>query len=563
MLKLPSSVDAPTRRFLVVGRESVGKSQLVESLTGQESGTANWGGTTTEVRGFALDDAVLVDTPGIFRDSDSETTRRTLGAMNSGDAVILVVQATQIDEDLRLLLPLVSGRSGVVVVTFWDKVYPGVEAVDALERVAREAGVPFVPLDARRVDEAGRHRTMTALADPGVFRDGPLAARIGWRIEPAPGWLDHPRWGPAIAAVLVLLPALATVFGANRVADVLHPRVDALVAPAIALVDTHAPEWLRVVLTASQGEFGYGILNMGPFLLVWALPTVLLFALVLGSYKASGLMDRVNVALHRWAQPFGLSGRAVTRVMMGFGCNVPAVISTRSCSSCSRETAVAAIAFGSACSYQLPATLAVLATAGSTGSPPEVLALVYLGYLLLTTMVFLRLSSPAEARSPLNVLVGPPRPFMQWPPARALRREAAGVIRQFLLQALPIFVAICVVASVMARSGVLDAVSGAVGPAMGIFRLPAEAALPVVLASVRKDGIMLFAMDGELAFPMTPVQLLTGVYLAGVLLPCLVTALTIGRELSWVRAGAILGRQAAFAVGFAALLAWAGPWVLS
>jgi len=401
VLKVRSPVDAATRSFLVVGRESVGKSQLVASLTGGDARNANWGGTTTDVRAFPLNKAALVDTPGIFRESDSETTRRALAALDGGDGVILVVQATRVDEDLDLLLPLVSGRAGLVVVTFWDKVHRGTAPYEVVQRVAEEVGVPFVPVDARRLDEASRRRIISALTTLGTFRDGPRTVRVGWTIEPAPGWLEHPVWGPLTGFTLLLLPTLATVFGANRVANFLHPRVDALVAPAVTFVDARAPGWLRVVLTARDGDFAYGLLDMGPFLLVWALPTVLLFALVLGSYKASGLMDRMNVALHRWVRPFGLSGRAVTRVMMGFGCNVPAVISTRSCSSCSRETAVAAIAFGSACSYQLPATLAVLAAAGSTTGHPEVLALAYLGYLLVTTMVFLRLTAPADARSRL------------------------------------------------------------------------------------------------------------------------------------------------------------------
>jgi ferrous iron transport protein B len=48
------------------------------------------------------------------------------------------------------------------------------------------------------------------------------------------------------------------------------------------------------------------------------------------------------------------------------------------------------------------------------------------------------------------------------------------------------------------------------------------------------------------------------VYLAGVLLPCLVTALTIGREMSWRFAGRLVARQALAAAVFAALLAWGG-----
>jgi len=49
---------------------------------------------------------------------------------------------------------------------------------------------------------------------------------------------------------------------------------------------------------------------------------------------------------------------------------------------------------------------------------------------------------------------------------------------------------------------------------------------------------------------------LTAVYLAGVLLPCLVTALTIAREKSPRFALGLMAKQAAAAVAFTLLLAW-------
>jgi Fe2+ transport system protein B len=92
---------------------------------------------------------------------------------------------------------------------------------------------------------------------------------------------------------------------------------------------------------------------------------------------------------------------------------------------------------------------------------------------------------------------------------------------------------------------------------MALFGLPSEAALPVVLASVRKDGLLLLARH-DLATSMSALQLLTAVYLAGVLLPCLVTVITISRERSARLAARIVTRQATAAVAFTLLLAWAG-----
>lgn len=98
---------------------------------------------------------------------------------------------------------------------------------------------------------------------------------------------------------------------------------------------------------------------------------------------------------------------------------------------------------------------------------------------------------------------------------------------------------------------------------MSVLNLPAQAALPTIMASIRKDGIFLFAGSNGLAMPLNAVQTLTAVYLAGVLLPCIVTALTIVRETDWKKTSLMLARQAFFAFAFSMILAWLGRWLVS
>jgi Fe2+ transport system protein B len=240
---------------------------------------------------------------------------------------------------------------------------------------------------------------------------------------------------------------------------------------------------------------------------------------------------------------------------MGFGCNVPAVISTRACSSYSRQTCVSAIAFGSACSYQFGATLGVFSAANLPG-----LVVPYLGYLTLTTLIYTRLIAPKAARSPHNALMIERRTFLEVPRWSAIWRETQGTLSQFFTNAIPIFLVITIIASVLDWFGLITALAGWINPLMGLFGLPPEAALPVILASIRKDGLLLFAEPDTLA-ALTPLQILTGVYLAGVLLPCLVTALTIAREQSMRFAVGLLARQAIAAIGFSLVLAWGGGWL--
>jgi Fe2+ transport system protein B len=105
-----------------------------------------------------------------------------------------------------------------------------------------------------------------------------------------------------------------------------------------------------------------------------------------------------------------------------------------------------------------------------------------------------------------------------------------------------------VIAGLLSWSGILFLIVQALKPVMACFNLPPEAAGAILLGSIRKDGIAVGLLDAEwasLKIPLeTPVQVLTAVYMAGVLLPCVVTLLTVAREMRWPFALGISGRQA-------------------
>ena len=330
--------------IVLIGKESTGKSALAAALTGQCPTSTNIQGSTIACDRYQAGDHLLIDTPGILFRSDTVTTRTALAQLHNHDTVLLLVKATHIDDDLADLLPLVAGKQGVVVVTFWDKVMTSEFTQQVLGRWEQTTQVRVIPVDARHLIWEQRQQILGALQTPTVFPKQWHPIPAGWHIEPHPTWLEHPRWGWLLAVLLLLLPAVLAVGVANGVAGVLDSLVQAGLDPLITVL-SQTP--LREILIGR-----YGLVTMGPLLFVWAVPTVILYALVLGAYKASGLVERITVALHPLLRPFGLSGRDLVRVIMGFGCNVPAVISTRACSSCSRHTCVSAIAFGAACSYE-------------------------------------------------------------------------------------------------------------------------------------------------------------------------------------------------------------------
>ena len=538
-------------KVLIIGKESVGKSQLVASLTGRWAASFNFPGSTIACDRYADEFYYYIDTPGLLRRSDSAACRETLEALKENERVLLVVNATHIDQDLEDLLGLVEDKHGAVVVTFWDKVDRIPNAGERLEELSRRAAIPIIPVDARRLSENHRESIRRAVGEGRKFPPSPLSKRVGWTTEPSRTPFDTPVIGQILALALLIMPAWLAAQYANALADRLFEPLSMIIAPILKTVEG----WPDPLATIFGGD--YGFVAMLPFLLLYSVPTVLFFAVIIALLKSSGLADRMTVSLHPLVLPFGLAGRDLVRVMMGFGCNVPAVVNTRACSSCSRANCVAAIGIGAACSYQLPATVSVLAAADMA-----YLVVPYLLFLIVVTLLLLALTASRNSRDPQNHLLIEGRAFLQWPQWNAIRRETVHVVVQFFTVALPVFFMICVLAALLAWSGVLDACSRLMGPLMSLFNLPPEAALAVVLGSIRKDGLAIGLLNmetGTLKVALeSPLQVFTAVALAGIFLPCMVTVLAIARELGWRFALRVMARQATVAIFSCLLLAWGG-----
>ena len=229
---------------VVVGKESVGKSELVAGLSGTTPTTGNFRGTTVDVERYETDEFVFIDTPGILLGTDTETTRTAISAVEETETVLLVVPATNIDDDLEALLPLVQGKVGAIAVTFWDKVENPTEARDELNALAEDLGVPLAPADARNVsrvatdggsaaiDGTEGSQLVSALRHADEF-PGRVDRQTGIHLDPPETVLEHPLLGPLVSIALLLLPAAAAVHFANAAAAELSPRVSTCLEPAV------------------------------------------------------------------------------------------------------------------------------------------------------------------------------------------------------------------------------------------------------------------------------------------------------------------------------------------
>lgn len=526
-------------QVVLTGLESVGKSALFRGLTGHAMGDeANFRGSSVVCRKCRVADCgcEVVDTPGIRVNDDAETTRTALATLSEADVVLLVARGTHAVSEVETLLrelDLQQKRSALAI-TFQDK---APEQIEALAQVYRERlGIPVVVVNARELDDEGRGRVLAAIQSAAQVKVGLSEQSGGLQhtpVQPQTTLFESKLVGPWLALACMALMFALPVYAAYVFASWAQPLVDEL---AITPLKAHAQSWPQLAQVMLTGS--YGTITLGWYSFLWAFPVVLLISLSVALAEETGLKDRITAALDPWLRRIGLSGRDLIPVLTGFGCNVVAVFQTRSCSKCTRSACISMIGFGSACSYQIGASLSIF---GAAGHPS--LFFPYLAALFGVGALHTRIWHGALAESGTQPLHE--RAFLQKPSLRAVTWRVKAALGQFLKQAMPIFIAICIVAALLEHFGVMAWFTAGVAPLLGLFHLPGEAAPGILFSILRKDGLLtLNSGDGSLISSMSAGQVFVLVWMASTFTACLVTLWTVRRELGWKAAALIAGRQA-------------------
>lgn len=524
--------------FVLMGMESAGKSTLFNLLTASgASDERNFRGSTVVCREGRIADinAGLVDTPGIRVRSDSETTRLALAALDGRDGIVMILRATHAGEEWEALRDLLPARPGrlLVLLTFADKVKAGLEA--AIDRIAAASGAAVLAVNAREADGGVRGEILSLLGQPA----SPLRARqaipvVNIVAEAPPLTLfERPYLGrPAAVACLFLLFAIP-VWLAWLLSDLLQPVADALIIGPLAALTARLPPLLQSLLTGS-----YGLFSLGIYSFIWAFPVVLLVGVSIAATEESGLKARITAALDPWLRRVGLSGQDLIPALSGFGCNAVAVFQSRACSRCSRKACVSLISFGSACSYQTGATLSLFNSAHQPWLFAPWLLLLFITGALHTRLWHRALSADESAR--VAELT-----WLQRPRWRSVGRLLRNTLRQFLRQAMPLFLLICLVAGALDYAGATRWLSGAAAPLLTAVHLPPDLMPGIIFSLLRKDGMMVLNQDGGRALQaLSTLQLLLLVWIASTLMACLVTVYTVAREIGWRFALSLVARQA-------------------
>ena len=343
----------------VIGMPNTGKSTLFNRLTGHHAQIGNWPGLTVDLLQADLQlggrRVQLVDLPGLYDlrgHSDDEAVVRRFLEHTPVDLVLVVLNASQLDRQLRLALQVHAlGLPAVVALNMADEAARfGVRLNVAALREA--LGQPVLPLSAKyrqgleplqhtllaqleaRADQAASaaEQLEERLAAVDAELEGAMAALIERCVALPERWrdrrsrrLDAVLLHPLLGLPLFLL-AMALMFQGIYAIGV--PMQEAL-GSLLDQVGQLVLKPLLAPLPALLQGFLLEGLYQGLGTVMAFLPVIALFFLAMGVVEDSGYLSRAAFLMDALMERLGLDGRSFVLSLMGFGCNVPAILGTR------------------------------------------------------------------------------------------------------------------------------------------------------------------------------------------------------------------------------------------
>jgi ferrous iron transport protein B len=265
-----------------------------------------------------------------------------------------------------------------------------------------------------------------------------------------------------------------------------------------------------------------GVLTTAPYIeFGMVLPYVAAFYIVLSVLEDVGYLPRLAVLLDNILHKLGLHGFAIIPVLLGFGCNIPGILSTRVLES-KRERFIAAtlISIGVPCAALQAMIFAILGKLSGfyVGG-------VYLLLFVVWIVLGVILNRIMKGNSPELLIEIPPYRF---PPFTVLFRKIFFRIKGFLIEAVPVVMLGVLAVNVLLYYKVFDVVAVFFAPVVhGLFGLPKETAFPLIIGFIRKDVAAGLLMPLGLGAR----ELFIAVMLLTISFPCIATFAVLLKEL--------------------------------
>ncbi len=580
-------------RIALIGQPNTGKSMLYNRITGASAYVGNWPGITVSLSNARIRlggrEVEFVDLPGIYDlegFSDDERVVADFLRTYPVDLVIVVINASQIDR--QILMPLQVRQLGlpaVVMLNMADEARKHGIEIDP-EALSARLGLPVHLISAKygsgcdvamasvSAELNGRGTTPPVFADYDALRatlmtEQTLADTLAGAVtyperplrtvtERLDRWLLHPLLGmPIFFAIMLFVFTIVWSIGLPS-QDWVGAGTDWIQAAILDPLLSFGPEWLHNFII--NGVW-LGVATVASFI-----PLIMLFFFCMAIVEDSGYLSRAAYLMDTWMRRIGLDGRAFVMQMMGFGCNVPALMGTRVMRSRPLRLLSMLIIPFSLCSARLAVFVFIIAAVFPPSQGPLVL---FSFYVISFVAAFLAAAVFSRSKQFKNV-----EPFvLELPPYRVptLRQvwlRGYGELRAFLHRATNFIIlgtaAVWFLTNFPTNATGLETWGGQLGeflqPVMAPIGIDPYLTLALIFGFIAKEVVIgslstIYAMSSglvahQIATTVSPVAAYSFCLFCLLYTPCLTTVATVKAESrSW--------RFMFFSLGLSLVYAWA------
>ena len=354
------------QKIALAGVPNCGKTTFWNRVTGKRGKIGNWPGVTTEMLSAPtkiFPDTELTDIPGMY--SINATGLEEIAAKDyllseKIDSMIIIIDGTKPEQSLYLTLELLAlGIPSVIGINFSDELEKQGTKVDT-ESLSKSLGSPVFLISAKEnhgindILNCAKYLCNTKTYSPphlSFFARRKKASELSEKCFFKSTKHKKTSYVPIIFSSL-LVAVLIFLFGAIQpVLKNLFSSVFEFLTYAFCSVLSHyhAPEIINSFI--SEGLFP------GLEFLISFLPELFLIFLVLSHLEESGFLAEFAFTSDFVLKRFGLSGRSIIPLLLGFGCTVSGTCAAKSsdCAECSKRT-LSALMF-IPCGARLPLVL--------------------------------------------------------------------------------------------------------------------------------------------------------------------------------------------------------------
>lgn len=373
----------------VVGNPNCGKTTLFNVLTGTKQHVGNWPGVTVERKVGNYDNIDLVDLPGIYSldvtegmTSLDEQIAHDYIISDEADLILNIIDASNLERNLYLTTQLLEMDVPLVVALNMMDIAEERNIKINIEALSQQLGIPVIPITAAKnqgIDELKQMMDSSAAIPQAQFKY-PAAIEEAIADKPDSRWINlkaienDEQIAEALQEDVDIVIADSrygfitqviekTVKKTGKVTKTISDKIDRIVLNRIlgipiflavmylmfmftiniggAFIDffdmlfgTIFVDGFGAILTAIgvpeaatifiAGGIGGGIQIVATFI-----PIIGFLYLFLSFLEDSGYMARAAFVMDRSMRFIGLPGKSFVPMIVGFGCNVPAIMATR------------------------------------------------------------------------------------------------------------------------------------------------------------------------------------------------------------------------------------------